>query len=104
LGAEFSARTPLAIKRGNKRQRTIIPAKLLAAGGELDVRLRDLSRAGALGEAERPPAEQSQVVLVYGTAVVPAIVAWVVGKRFGLEFDVLLGGDDLPAAGVPRLS
>jgi hypothetical protein len=103
LGAEFSAKTPLAIKRGNKRRRTIIPAKLLSAGGELDVRLRDLSRSGALGEADRPPVEQSQVVLVFGSAVVPAIVAWVLGKRFGLEFDTLLRHDELPGGGGPRL-
>ena len=97
MGAQFSPRTPLAIKRGKKRTRLVAPAILLAAGGELEARIRDLSRSGALAEAAPPPAAQSQIVLVLGGLVVPAIVAWVVGRRFGLEFDTLIGEEDVAA-------
>lgn len=61
-------------------------AKLLTAIGELDVRLRDLSCAGALAETQNPPREGSEVVLVCGGTVVPARVAWVIGRRLGLDF------------------
>lgn len=95
MSAGFSARTPLAIKRGSRRSRVTAPALLLAAGGEVQTRLRDLSRSGALGQSASPPALQSQVVLVLGTLVVPAYVAWVIGPRFGLEFDTLIDEQDV---------
>ena len=86
MGEDNPIRNPLAIKRGSKRARLNATGKLLTATGEMEVRLRDLSSAGALGETTRPPAEGSEVVLACGSAVVPAGVSWVVGHRFGLEF------------------
>lgn len=95
MGAENPNWTPLAIKRGAKRARLTIPAKLLAATGEIDVRLRDLSPAGALAEAVKPPPEGSEVVVVCGSAVVAAGIAWVIGRRFGLEFRQPLSSEDV---------
>jgi hypothetical protein len=95
MGAAGQKFTPLAIKRGTKRARLTISAKLLTATGELDVRLRDLSPAGALAIATKPPREGDEVVIVCGAAVLPAGVAWVVGRRFGLEFRHELHADDV---------
>lgn len=103
MGAQFSPNTPLAIKRGKKRIRTVTPARLLTAMGELDIRLRDLSRAGALGEAPRPPVRGSSGVVLFGDCAVPALVAWVAGRRFGLEFEQLIGEDQLAAFHSARL-
>lgn len=64
----------------------MLPASLLTAGAELEARVRDLARNGALAETHRPPAEGSEVVLVCSGIVAPATVVWVIGRRFGLEF------------------
>ena len=53
---------------------------------DLPIRLRDLSRGGALAECPFPPAPLSKVVLVRGTLAIEARVAWAVRGRFGLEF------------------
>ena len=86
MGAELPIRMPLAIKRGERRARLTVQAVLLAAGCELPARLRDMSRTGALAEAAHPPRQGSEVVLACAGMVVPATVAWVIGRRFGLEF------------------
>ncbi len=95
-------RMPLAIKRGAKRARLMLPASLLTATGQIDIRLRDLSNAGALAEAAQAPAEGSDVVVAFGNAAVPATVAWVVGKRFGLLFQILLSDEDVAAYAAGR--
>ncbi len=90
-------RMPLAIKRGAKRARLMLPASLLTATGQLEICLRDLSNAGALAEAQKAPAEGSEVVVAFGGTALPATVAWVVGRRFGLLFQTLLGDEELAA-------
>ena len=53
---------------------------------DMPIRLRDLSRGGALGESPFPPAAASKVTLLRGTLAIEARVAWVGRCRFGLEF------------------
>jgi hypothetical protein len=86
LSAEHPVRPVLAIKRGTKRARLIVPGMLLGAAGEMQVRLRDVSESGALAEAKKAPAKGSEVVLACGGLVVPASIAWAIGRCFGLEF------------------
>ena len=50
------------------------------------IRLRDLSRGGALGECSCPPPASSKVTLLRGTLAIEARVAWSGRGRFGLEF------------------
>lgn len=95
-------RMPLAIKRSAKRARLMLPASLLTATGQLDIRLRDLSNAGALAEASQAPAEGSDVVVAFGGAALPATVAWVVGRRFGLLFQILLSDEEVAAYSAAR--
>lgn len=62
-------------------------AAMLRAGPEdLAVRLRDLSRGGALGTCLCPPPARSEVTLVRGALAIEAQVVWTVRGRFGLQF------------------
>ncbi len=68
----------------------LLAAKLQTSFGEVDARLRDLSRKGALVECLQVPPVGSEVVFVRGATVVPARVAWAAGDRVGLEFDHMI--------------
>ena len=69
-------------KRAAKRARVLLAAKLQTKYGEIEARLRDLSRKGALVECLEVPAVGTEVVFVRGKISVPARVAWV-GQRPG---------------------
>lgn len=62
---------------------------------DLAVRLRDLSRGGALAEAARTPARLGKVTLARGALTVEARVAWVDRGRFGLVFETPIRATDL---------
>lgn len=76
----------VAVKRGAKRNKVLLAAKLRTASGEVDARLRDLSSKGALVECSHPLRVDEQVVFARGATVVPARVAWTSDGRVGLEF------------------
>jgi hypothetical protein len=63
-----------------------LAAIVRGADSDLPVRLKDLSRGGALGTCPRPPAAASEVVLVRGALTIEARVAWAGRNRFGLQF------------------
>lgn len=73
-------------KRSAKRARVLLAAKLDTPSGEIDCRLRDLSRKGALVECSRPFEVGTEVTFKRGSTVVPARVAWTGSGRVGLEF------------------
>jgi hypothetical protein len=64
-------------------------------GPDLAVRLRDLSRGGALAEAARTPPRLGKVTLARGALTVEARVAWVGRGRFGLAFEAPIRATDL---------
>lgn len=103
MGAIFSAKTPLAIKRGNRRRPVAAPAILLTGSGQMKAKLANVSRTGALAEAMRPPVRGSSVVVAFRGCTIPALVAWVAGCRFGLEFEQLLSEEQLAGFGSARL-
>ncbi len=86
MGADNFVKTPVGGKRATKRARVLLAAKLQTSFGEVEARLRDLSRKGALVECMQVPPVGSEVVFVRGTTVVPARVAWAGANRVGLEF------------------
>lgn len=89
-------------QRREKRARVLLAAKIRTAFGEEDVRLRDLSRKGALIECANPPARDSEVVFSRGSTVVQARVAWTAGTRCGLEFLTMIDEAEVMAhAGRP---
>ncbi|MDP8995125.1 MAG: PilZ domain-containing protein [Pseudomonadota bacterium] len=86
MGVENFVRAPAAGQRQAKRARVLLAGKLQTASGEVDARLRDISRKGALVECASVPPAGSEVLFSRGSTVVPARVAWSGGGRVGLEF------------------
>ena len=81
--------------RQNKRARVLLAAKLQTPRGELDARLRDLSRKGALVECSPVPPVGTEVVFVRGQTSVPARVAWAGVGKVGLEFNYMIDENDV---------
>jgi hypothetical protein len=94
MGVEF-VDAPAAGKRMAKRARVLLAAKLRTPGGEIDCRLRDLSRKGALVECATVPEAGSEVVFQRGATSVPARVAWAGSDRVGLEFAYMIDENEV---------
>ena len=73
-------------RRSVRRARVLLAARLNTDSGDVDARLRDLSRKGALIECKQTLAVGDEVVFKRGDTVVPARVAWAANNRVGLEF------------------
>ena len=88
MGVENFVNAPATTtgKRMTKRNRVLLAARLQTPFGEVEARLRDLSRKGALVECAKVPPVGSEVVFMRGATVVPARVAWTGAQRVGLEF------------------
>ncbi len=95
MGAENFANKSAEGKRSAKRARVLLAAKLRTSFGEVEARLRDLSRKGALVECPMVPNVGSAVEFVRGATVVSARVAWAAGNRVGLEFDHMIDEHEL---------
>jgi hypothetical protein len=86
MGADTFVTNGATGKRATRRARVLLAAKLQTSLGEIDCRLRDLSRKGALIECAQQPPVGSEVTFVRGSTIVPARVAWTGAGRVGLEF------------------
>jgi|GEM_PF-1106985 len=87
MGAENFLDVADTGKRKEKRARVLLAVKIATQYGEIDGRLRDVSRKGALVECSGScPDVGSEVLFSRGTTIVPARVAWSGGMRIGLEF------------------
>ena len=95
MGVESFVDGPVAGKRKAKRARVLLAARLQTGSGEVDARLRDLSRKGALVECQSVPPVGSEVVFLRGSISVPARVAWAGEGRAGLEFAYLIDENDV---------
>ena len=90
MGVENFPNASAGSKRSAKRARVLLAAKLQTPYGEIDARLRDLSRKGALIECAQCPPVGSEVTFIRGSTVVPARVAWASENRVGLEFHCMI--------------
>ena len=90
MGVENFIDAPVSGKRKAKRARVLLAVKIRSAAGEVDGRLRDLSRKGALVECNSVPPVGSEVLFTRGSTSVPARVAWSGGNRIGLEFAYMI--------------
>ena len=90
MGAENFQNATEGSKRSAKRARVLLTAKLQTPFGEVEARLRDLSRKGALVECAQVPPVGTEVVFIRGAMIVPARVAWAGEKRVGLEFHYMI--------------
>lgn len=83
------------LARREQRFPVDLDAIIRGAEAEQSVRLRDLSRGGALGTCSFPPPARSSVTLVRGGLEIEARVAWAGRSRFGLEFVSPIRATDL---------
>jgi hypothetical protein len=90
MGVENFVDGPVAGKRRAKRARVLLAAKLRTPSGEIDARLRDLSRKGALVECQSVPPVGTELVFNRGSTSIPARVAWTGADRVGLEFAYMI--------------
>jgi hypothetical protein len=90
MGVENFPNASAGSKRSAKRARVLLAARLQTPFGEIDARLRDLSRKGALIECAQVPPVGSEVVFIRGATIVPARVAWAGEGRVGLEFHYMI--------------
>ena len=72
-----------------------LAASLRIASGLAPISLLDVSRGGALAEAQFAPAAGSRVVLLLERLEVEARVVWVRGAQFGLAFDRQISATEL---------
>lgn len=87
-------------KRDEKRSRVFLSAHLDAGSGPAAVRIRDISRTGALLESDFEPKDGETLELTCGTTTLQARVAWADRGWFGVEFFApLLIGDLVDARG-----
>jgi len=82
----MDARSDRKHARREQRFAVDLAAKLRGEVAELPVRLRDLSRGGALATCPFPPPALSSVTLLRGALAIEARVVWAGRGRFGLEF------------------
>jgi hypothetical protein len=90
MGVENFIDGPVTGKRKAKRARVLLAVKIRTQAGEVDGRLRDLSRKGALVECNTVPPVGSEVLFSRGSTSVPARVAWTGSNRIGLEFAYMI--------------
>jgi hypothetical protein len=82
---------PLTVsKREPKRSRVFLVAQVDSGSGPMQARVRDISRSGALLEADRLPENGARVRLTCGGANLDARVVWAQDGRFGVEFETPL--------------
>jgi hypothetical protein len=87
-------------KREPKRSRVFLAAHVDAGAGPVAVRIRDISRTGALLESDFAPNGGETLELVCGSTTLRARVAWADRGWFGVEFFTpLVVGDLVDATG-----
>ena len=77
-------------KRDPKRSRVFLLARVDAGSGPFEVRIRDISRSGALLEASVAPDAGAAVRLTCGGTHLDGRVAWSDDGCFGVEFETPL--------------
>ena len=77
-------------KREQKRSRVFLSAQVDCGAGAMDVRIRDISKTGALLEAASTPEAGESIQLKCGRATIQARVAWAERGWFGVEFETPL--------------
>jgi hypothetical protein len=95
MGVETFGNAGVTGKRQAKRARVLLAAKLQTADGEIEARLRDLSRKGALVECNVVPPAGTELVFNRGATSVPARIAWTAGNRIGLEFAYMIDENEV---------
>ena len=78
-------------RRGHRRSTVMLRARLVTAAGEVRAYVRNISRSGAMIDANHEIARGEAVKLLCGDYALSAQVAWCDGARLGLAFVAELG-------------
>src|SRR5687767_10941575 len=89
MGAQSMATTAAGAPdaRRGPRHRVLLVARLFTTSGERNVKLRDISAAGAMVEGDRLPPPGTDILLRRGSLELIATIVWTKDGRAGLEFD-----------------
>ena len=87
----FASEQMNADARRHGRYRIMLAATFYSVHGEASGVLLDVSQGGAMLSASPPPPIGCRLLLERQSLEVPAIVRWVDGNRFGIEFEESLG-------------
>jgi hypothetical protein len=79
-------------KRSTRRSRVFLAAVLEVCGSSQEVRIRDVSREGALVETPTPLKQNEDVGLFCGESALAGRVVWVDGVWCGIDFLEPLSG------------
>ncbi|HUG45722.1 MAG TPA: PilZ domain-containing protein [Sphingomicrobium sp.] len=90
-------------KREEKRSRIFLNAQVVSGAGPTDVRIRDVSKMGALLESDTTPEPGENIQVQCGQTRLEARVAWVDRGWFGVEFETPLLVGRLADAGGAKL-
>jgi hypothetical protein len=82
-------------RRGHRRSTVMLRARLITAAGEVRAYVRNISRSGAMIDANHDLAGGEAVKLLCGDYAMSAQVAWFDGARLGLAFVTELSEDEL---------
>jgi hypothetical protein len=80
--------------RSNERSNMFVMGTLYASGGSTPVRIRNLSRTGALIEAAALPPKGTAVRLSRGTLSVAGAMMWVTGGKGGVQLASSVSAED----------
>ena len=102
LAPDADADTRHAHQRNDARSNMFVTATLYSDGGSSPVRVRNMSRGGALIESDILPPEQSRVRLSRGGLSVDGQIVWRRDNRAGIQFDAGVEvGNWLPSGNRP---
>ena len=74
-----------AFKPRESRQKVVLPARMRAGAGQVEVCIRDISTRGMLLQASVPPARGTYVEIVRPGGSVTGRVVWSKHHKFGIE-------------------
>lgn len=83
--------------RQSQRFRVLLNAELITTTEEQPVKVRDISRTGAMMEGQRPIAKARDVILRRGNVEIFAEIVWTDGKQCGVQFDEELSEEEMLA-------
>ena len=84
-------------RRSEPRAYVVVPASAEALTGRRQVKILDVSRAGARLEGTDLPGVRKDIILKCGGMDTFGTIAWSTGGRCGIQFDEPISGGDLLA-------
>jgi hypothetical protein len=75
----------VTMKPREHREKVVLPAKMRAGAGQVDICIRNISSRGMLLQAAAPPVRGTYVEIIRPACTVAAKVVWTKDRRFGVQ-------------------